>query len=283
MTVADADKEFSTFIGVDLGGGKGKNTAVALLQRASDQSVRVSFVGTKAADGSPFHDGPLLQLICGNRADALLAIDAPLTLTVCVRCRLPTCVGVERCEDRTIAWYRDKVGQPVERADSRGGTKPVVTPYTQRACEVVMQRKHGIVPRETLGQGMGPLTARAHYLRRALEPHFMLNRNLIEVYPKASIQALFDAERARRYKRQVNTWRTRAEMLEDLSDRLRFEVWREGCLSNDHCFDAVMCAYTGYLWSEQRWQMPEEDRAVFEEDGWIWFPPTPTPQDGGVL
>ena len=31
--------------------------------------------------------------------------------------------------------------------------------YVQRAAEVILHRQHGILPRETLGQGMGPLTA----------------------------------------------------------------------------------------------------------------------------
>jgi predicted RNase H-like nuclease len=120
---------------------------------------------------------------------------------------------------------------------------------------------------------MGPLTARAHYLRRALEGSFRLNENLLEVYPRASIHALCGVEAARRYKRHADTWRTRAEILETLAHELRFEVWREGCLENDHCFDAVICAYTGYLWAKEGWTLPEEDREVFERDGWIWCPP----------
>ena len=155
----------------------------------------------------------------------------------------------------------------------RPNGKPPTTPYTQRACEVVLHRVHGILPRETLGQGMGPLTARAHYLRRALEQRFTLNQNLIEVYPKATVHRLFGAEAARRYKREVNTWRTRAEILERLAEHLRFEVWREGCLSNDHCFDAVICAYTAHLWAREGWSIPRDGRDVFARDGWIWVPP----------
>ena len=56
------------------------------------------------------------------------------------------------------------------------------------------------------------------------------------------------------------------------SDELKFEVWREGCLGNDHCFDAVLCAYTGYLWATERWELPQQHRDIFDQDGWIWFP-----------
>jgi len=263
-------RAFSTFIGVDLGGGKGKNTAVARLQR-TEAGVRVVYVSTKSPEGEPFYDGPLTQYLLDHGESTLLAIDAPLSPSVCIRCRLEVCPGVARCTDPVVCWCRTLDGT-ASNGPANGG-KPQITPYTQRACEVLLSRSYGVLPRETLGQGMGPLTARAHYLRRALGALYRLNRNLLEVYPKATIHALFGAETARRYKRGADTWRTRAEMLERLGPELQFEVWREGCLKNDHCFDAVICAYTGYLWARDGWSLPEGDRAVFEEDGWIWFPP----------
>jgi predicted RNase H-like nuclease len=162
--------------------------------------------------------------------------------------------------------------------DGTGGraaasVKPQVTAYTQRAIEIHLQRALGIVPRETLGQGMGPLTARAQHLVRALAESYRLNRNLIEVYPRATVHQLFGARRARRYKRQADPWKSRAEILEELSHELEFAVWREGCLSNDHCFDAVLCAYTAYLWARDGWEMPPEEAGLFLADGWIWVPP----------
>jgi predicted nuclease with RNAse H fold len=277
-------RELTTFIGVDLGGGKGKNTAVALLarDRGDGRAVRVVFVDTKTADGQPFFDAELLRFVRAHRERALVAIDAPLLPSVCLRCRLEHCATLGECQDPVVQWFRalEESGLPAAPSAARGpglggppGGKPATTPYTQRACEVILHRRHGILPRETLGQGMGPLTARAHYLRRALEPDFALNQNLLEVYPKATVHALCGPDAARRYKRLANTWRVRAEILERLSGELRFEVWREGCLQSDHCFDAVMCAYTAFLWARDGWTMPQEDRAVFERDGWIWFPP----------
>src|SRR5262249_59810454 len=75
------------------------------------------------------------------------------------------------------------------RRDSRRG-KPSVTPYTQRATEVYLAHHLGIVPREAMGQGTGPLAARAAHLTRALADRFRLNENLLEVYPKGTLAAL---------------------------------------------------------------------------------------------
>ena len=266
-------RDFKTFIGVDLGGGKGKNTAVARLER-EPAGVRVDFVGVKDPGRRPFYDDLLIGYLKEHGDGALVAVDAPLSPSVCVRCRIEPCVSLEACTDPTVRWFRETGNRLVNpNANGRRGAKPPTTAYTQRACEVILHKRYGILPRETLGQGMGPLTARAHYLRRALAGRFTLNQNLIEVYPKATIHALFGAEAARRYKREVRTWQVRAGILETIADRLRFSIWREGVLRNDHCFDAVIAAYTGYLWAEQGWVLPEEDRAVFERDGWIWFPP----------
>jgi predicted nuclease with RNAse H fold len=300
-------RDFQTFLGVDLGGGKGKNTALARLELSGD-ALEVVEVGTTHG-GRVWYDETLLEYLGECSAGAVLAIDAPLTLPACVRCREPVCPGMVACHDPAIVWFRttgaDLVAQAVEsdrdriaavpasrgpgnglhkngaigpiRADA-GARKPHTTPYTQRATEVVLHRRHGIVPRETLGQGMGPLTARAAHLVRALGRHgYRLHENLLEVYPKATIHMLWGQKVARQYKREVDTWETRARVLESLRGKLEFgkksRLARETVLQNDHCFDAVVCAYTAYLWAREGWKMPAEDQSVFEVDGWIWVPP----------
>jgi predicted nuclease with RNAse H fold len=290
-------RAFRTFLGVDLGGGKGKNTAVARLEDR-DGVLQVVEVGT-THEGHAFHDEKLIAYLGAHAEGAVLAIDAPLTLTACVRCREPVCPGFAACVDPAIVWFRTagaelvaharddrnriaavpangKVNAPIAAAPT--ARKPHTTPYTQRATEVVLHRRHGVVPRETLGQGMGPLTARAAHLVRALAGHrYHLNQNLLEVYPKATIHMLYGQKVARSYKREVDTWETRARVLESLRGQLDFAprsgLARETVLQNDHCFDAVVCAYTAYLWARDGWSLPEEHREVFAVDGWIWAPP----------
>jgi predicted nuclease with RNAse H fold len=294
-------RPFRSFLGIDLGGGKGKKTAVARLEVSDQGLLEVVEVGT-SRNGQPYYDEALLSYV-GEHKDAAVAIDAPLTLTACVRCREDVCPGMNVCEDPTILWFRstgadliaadmpDERDRVVVLGTGKNGhrngrstghahgksEKPMTTPYTQRAAEVVLHRRHGILPRETLGQGMGPLTARAAHLVRALASHgFAQHRNLIEVYPKATLHKLFGEQVARRYKGKANTWETRARVLENLRGTLEFStasrMAREDCLANDHCFDAVVCAYTAYLWARDGWQLPEDDRAVHSVDGWIYAP-----------
>jgi len=323
-------RPFRTFIGVDLGGGKGKTTALTRLRwepafgpgtatanpSVSGSALIVEDCGGGRPAPAPWYDERLVQYLLAQRAEAVVAMDAPLTLTACVRCQLPTCPGVSTCTVPTVRWFRERAGA----ADRLG--KPKYTPYTQRATEVVLHEDHGIMPRETLGQGMGPLTARMAYLRRALSGGFVLNENLLEVYPKATLTQLFpDLEAApaggraagavgpgkkplgigyrdgngrpigldgaarltasavaRHYKRSGHALPIRERVLSELATlggvgELRFGPgqWREFVLQSDHQFDSLICAFTAFLWTTQDWQLPAGQ--VFEEDGWIWFPP----------
>ncbi len=129
----------------------------------------------------------------------------------------------------------------------------------------------GLPARETLGQGMGPLTARAVYLRAALHPRLTVNENLIEVNPTATLLQLFSGKLAGRYKRSAASGAARLDILNQLPE-LRFApgAWREDALVNDHKFDALICAYTGYLFSRGACISPPSE--LVAKDGWIWVP-----------
>jgi predicted nuclease with RNAse H fold len=258
-------ERFTRFIGVDLGGGRGKKTALAVLER-SREGVTVTRLAPRAKE-APLYDKALVAAIRERAQGAVLCIDAPLTLPPCLRCTEPVCPGQEACIDAEVIAMR-ALAPPDENRDHRRG-KPALTPYTQRATDLYLRRR-GIQARETLGQGMGPLAARAAHLIRALAPEFRLNENLIEVYPRATLELCGFREP---YKKRVDR---RIDILASLGD-LSFGpgVWREECRQSDHVFDAVLCAYSGYLRERDDWQISRLAADQIEPQGWIWVPPNP--------
>ena len=62
------------------------------------------------------------------------------------------------------------------------------------------------------------------------------------------------------------------EAIDDLEFAPGSRMAREDALRNDHCFEALIAAYTAYLWAKDGWTLPEPG-APFVDDGWIWVPP----------
>jgi len=301
---------FARFIGVDLGGGRGKNTAVARLElgtgptgrprlAVAEAKVRHGQRGTGASGDEPggdalFRDEVLVAYLRRWTDErTVVAMDAPLTLPPCIRCQLP-CPTVARCTVPVVAWMRRWAPRLQSRGRSDPG-KPAVTPYTQRAAEIVQQAV-GIRPRETLGQGTGPVAARAAYLRRVLSPQLRLHENLIEVNPRATISQVFGAGVAQRSRHgdDDRVWAMRKRVLSGLTEGIAFDyVWPELVVRNAHVFHAVICAFTAFLWARRGLAGPRdlegaspvattpEDLAhaieslgsLWLEDGWVFIPP----------
>jgi predicted nuclease with RNAse H fold len=294
-------RTFTRFLGVDLGGGRGKTSALAEL-RLGSEGAEVIEVATRAPQ-QPWTDESLTERLIAGRSGApvVLAINAPLTAPACGRCVLPACPGSEVCEVPAVAWLRTTGrelvrdaaalaarGQarrpgaargdgPARRDGGRAAPPPPIArlaPYSHRATDVVLAYGRGLLPIAALGAAAGAIAARAGHLRRRLaRAGFAHHADLIEVSPAATIAALCGPRAARGYKRDADPWVTRASILERLPD-LTFapqsRMAREETLQNDHCFDAVIAAYTAYLWAREGWSLPE---GCFAEDGWIVAPP----------
>lgn len=298
------------FLGINLGGGRGKTTAVARLEIDPQSPSRVRVVEARLRQGhrgsgeegreeggDPLFRDDVLVAYLDRWLDehTVVAINAPLTLPPCIRCPLP-CPGVDACVVPSVAWMRRHAPHLLDRHGRSDGHKPLVTPYTQRAVDVLFTHA-GLHPRESLGQGMGPLAARATYLRRVLSPRLRLHENLLEVHPPATLIRLFGPtiERGLRQGETARLWALRKDVLTRLG-RLRFDyVWPEVVVRNPHVFDAVICGFTAFLWALEGWQGPvdlvrgaaegplaaavADLEDVWLEDGWIWAPPAPGGED----
>lgn len=251
---------------------------------AAAGGAEVVEVATRA-NRQPWTDDTLMGRL-GERFDpaVAIAIDAPLTQTACGRCERPVCPGTEACADPAVVWLRTTGRELVKKvaASAVGGPARVqqqvpqarLAPYAHRATEVVMTYERGLLPLNALGATSGAIAARASQLRRRLRgAGYQLHESLIEVSPAATVAALCGTRIARGYKRDADPWVTRALILEKLAD-LTFapqsRMAREDVLQNDHCFDAVISAYTAYRWSKDGWHSAE---GVFADDGWIVAPP----------
>lgn len=303
-------QSFRRFIGVDLGGGRGKNTAVARLELSvgasgrprlgvAEAKVRHGQRGTGRADEDPgtdawFRDEALVSYVRRwTDESTVVAVDAPLTVPPCIRCEL-ACPGVAACEVPVVGWMRRWGGRLSGSGARRDRGKPIVTPYTQRATELLTAAVGG-TPRETLGQGSGPIAARAKYLRQVLSPRLRLHENLIEVHPRTTIQRRFGDKIDRRLRSgsDERVWATRKQVLAGLTEGIAFDyVWPELVVRNPHVFASVLCAFTAYLWSRAGGDMADclrdgatpvaadvlahalEDLGdLWLEDGWIYTPP----------
>ncbi|TPV93476.1 MAG: DUF429 domain-containing protein [Myxococcales bacterium FL481] len=297
-------RAFRRFVGIGLGGGRGKTTAVARLDLAGDdRRLVVSEARTRVGlrgGGVPgpsrlaFRDDVLLSWIREWVDDStVVAIDAPLTLPPCLTCPL-ACPGFEACQVPVVVWMRTHAARLANKSPRRDPQKPWVTPYTQRATELLLEHAT-LAPREALGQGMGPLAARAAFLRRATAGRLRLHENLLEVHPRATLIRRFGADVERRSRRAENetTWEARKQMLESLTEGVAFDrVWPELVVRNVHVFHAVIAAMSAYLWARDGWRGPTDlvppdgaetlQEAVGElgdlwlEAGWIWTPPAPS-------
>jgi predicted nuclease with RNAse H fold len=277
------ERAFTRFVGVDLGGGRGKTTAVAELRSVSDRAEVIE-VATRAGK-QPWTDDTLVGRLATVDTTRVVAIDAPLTSTACTRCVVPVCPGTEACVDPAVVWLRSTgraLVQNVAAETVGGGSRTIrqhvaqarLAPYSVRATEVVMTYQRGLLPVSSLGGATGSIASRGMQLRKRLRgAGYELHANLLEVSPAATIAARCGIPLARGYKHDADPWRTRATILESLRD-LTFapqsRMAREDVLQNDHCFDAVIAAYTAFLWARDGWTAPG---GIFEDDGWIFAPP----------
>lgn len=248
-------------------------------------------VATRAAGPvgrQPWTDETLLHRLGPADPGLVVAVNAPLTQPACNRCVVPACPGVETCVDPAVVWLRTEgralvrqVG--VETATANGtttmmsgvpGAQVRLAPYAHRATEVMASYGRGLVPITALGAATGAIGARAgHLARRLRSAGFRLHDNLLEVSPPATIAARVGPRAARGYKRDADPWHTRALILERLDDVTfspRSRMAREDVLQNDHCFEAVIAAYTAFLWARDGWEAPS---GWLADDGWIAVPP----------
>lgn len=259
------------FAGLALGGGKTDKTCLALLEYyphyrkifLSQLFPRIRSEGELSADQIVF------RLIEGAGEVETIAVDAPLKLPKCMRCRLK-CPGYEDCSEPEIKWmwkhYRER--------NKKKRPERLFTPYTERCAELYVSSELEEVfhPSHALGSNLAPLTARALFLERRMKAP------AIEVYPKLSLWRIGRAlgvikSHLRYHKHAVGGDESREAILEKLVQRdiaFIYEQDARTMIEFAPAFDAFVCALTAVL--KFTGQTEPRPKGFPRAEAWIEFP-----------
>ena len=138
---------------------------------------------------------------------------------------------MEACSVPAVVWLRttgralvqevaaETVGSAGSRPRLQHAAQARLAPYAHRATDVMMTYQRGLLPISALGAANSMITARAGQIKKRLRGNgYTLHQNLLEVSPAATIAALCGTRLARGYKHDADPWRTRAMILEQLTD-----------------------------------------------------------------
>lgn len=301
------------FIGVSLGGARGKTTAIARLEWKEDGTplvlvearVKVGHRGSGAEglvedneEASPrlgyFRDEALVRYLKQwPGEECVLAMDVPLSLPPCLRCDRE-CPGQSQCTVPEVVWMREQVGRLLPRSGRSDRDKPRICPYSERATDLV-NAYFGDSGAEALAGTVGPLAARAHYLKKHLRDRFRCQENWIEVCPRTAITRCMGKklELATRRGSYEEVWLARRSVLLRAIEGLEVRgVWPDMVARNVHVFRALVSAWLAHRWDRCgrphkpviHARTPSEDAvnaALQEALGWCFWDESGLGDSGG--
>ena len=93
------------FVGLTLGGGKGRKTCLAILEYYSkEKKLFLSQLHENIEDTEKVSaDTKIIRILEKQKDLKRVAVNAPLKLPKCLRCRL-RCPGHEKCQEPEIKW-----------------------------------------------------------------------------------------------------------------------------------------------------------------------------------
>jgi len=243
------------YVGIDLGGRKGKTTMISCLSSSKGRAI------VDEIHQVPSNNDDYIVNFLKRGEVQIVAIDSPLQFPICARCALKDCPGVARCE------------VPITKEIVKMGGNP----YTQRLAEIYLQKFEEIKPIQTMA--LGQIVSRAIHLLRRLKTEGFPLKKIIETYPKASLLCLSRVEGlnsedfkkgVRNYKRKGEGARWRRLLMGYLQPRIDFSKFERDCAASHDKFDAVIAGFTAYLFDKGLTiEVPNE---MFKQDGWIYLP-----------
>lgn len=264
--------EAHSFAGISLSGGKNTKTAVSVLEyypqnkRLFLRSIYDNFRSTKGKSSDHY----LYQFFAKSEENfELLAVDAPLKLPKCMRCRL-ACPGYETCNEPEIRW--------MWKAHHRRGQKKkpnkIFTPYTERCSELFLanELEEPFFPPQAMGANGAPRLARAHFLLRRL------GLPAIEFYPKLTLWRVGCDLRVQKsylrfHRHAIDSDESREFVLRQLIERKIAFIYAQDLgvmIEHPQAFDSFMGSLTAYL--KFRGRTVKRPKGYPRSEAWIEFP-----------
>ena len=246
------------YAGLTLGGGKGRKTCLSILEYyVKEKKLFLSELHENIQETAKVSaDTLIIKILEQNKKNLkLVALDAPLMMPKCIRCRLK-CPGHEKCQEPEIRWMWK---QHKKRAPSKRPNK-IFTPYTERCVEqyVASEFHQDLASDHALGSNRAPLAARAQYLKRRIP-----KAKVIEVMPRVSV-----------WHKQLN-WgpEIRQQYLDQWSEEgLSFIYHRDFKLmvKDAFAFESFICAYTAFL--SDRGRCLKRPKNFPKAESWVAIP-----------
>ena len=262
------------FAGLTLGGGKGRKTCLSFLEYfVKEKKLFLSELHENIEDdGKLSSDSQIIKLLEAHKKELhTVAIDSPLKLPKCLRCRLK-CPGHEKCQEPEIKWMwkRFKKRAPHKRPNK------IFTPYTERCVEqyIASEIHPDLITDHAMGSNRGPLAARSLYLKRRMPK----KSKVIEVIPRVSVWKLGQSMGIRKnhllqYKQMTKGPEIRQKFLDQWSEEgLSFIYHRDFKLmvKDTFAFDSFICAYSAYL--NYKGECITRPKSFPKSEAWVAIP-----------
>lgn len=263
----------SRFMGLSLAGGKTPRTHLAVVDYyAQEKKLFLSHLVRDVGEEDGYSsDTVLLDIIYElNESLKAIAIDAPLSMPKCMRCRLK-CPGVEACNEPHILWMW-------KHHDKRSKTKrpnKIFTPYTERCVEqyISHELEQSFNFEHALGSNKAPLWARAEFLRKRLK-----RISLLEVFPRLNVWRIGRALKVSKtplnfYKNSVDGEIYREAFMEKLLASEWMFIYSQDAkqmIKDAFVFEAVLSAFTAFLHHKKLTEPPP--KGYPKSEAWLTFP-----------
>lgn len=261
-------------MGLSLSGGKADKACLAVVDYFPEhRKIFLTKIFEKIKNEESISaDTKIVELIEQHKEDVMsLAFDVPWRFPACLTSTVE-CPGVEVCEQPHIKWQRDFL-KALEKK-KKGRRIPV--PYTQRCADLYLS--HALEEPFDIGHAMGanvaPLLARALFLQRRIKVP------LIEAQPRVALWRIgrslnISKSHLRFHRHSVGGDESRKLILEALNQKAGvfiYEQDRKLMVENNHAFEALICALTGYLKYSSLTEPRPKDFP--REEDWVEIPTT---------